>query len=112
MINLFAKRGVVVGMLAAAALTLVACAPDHGTVEDRRDIAAHYHDWTSWQCIVHNKQGACTVNMPVHHHDYVAEQWQLKLNDGKDTGWHTVTQDSYEHCPVDSTYPACKHKVA
>lgn len=98
-----------VAATAVAALALVACAPDHGTVEDRQHSPAHYHDWTSFQCIAHDKNGICTASIPVYHHDYVPEQWQLKLNDGKDTGWHTVTRDAYQHCPVDSTYPDCKH---
>ena len=97
------KRNAVLIFIFIAALAtifvLTACGgPKEGTVQQKRFIAAHYNDWYSEQCFAYGKYGQCTVQLPVEHHDYVADDWELKVKpDNGKAGWVSVTKDEYDN---------------
>lgn len=95
-------------VLVTAALTLVACAPDSGTVTDK-SYRAPYSSWTagyysSGSCYSYNKQGGCAIRGPMVHHPghwtYHPASWQLRLVNGDDSGWRSVNSGVWDTCTV------------
>lgn len=86
----------ILGLLAAtAALAVSSCSTvDHGKVLERE----HNPMWCSTTL-----QPAGKGLIPIT--TCYPENWELRLDDGKDTGWHTVSHDEYERYQVGDTYP-------
>jgi hypothetical protein len=88
--------------VAIIALGLGACgAPDSGAITGKRYIAPSSH--TEQHCSLYNTNGTCrfytynTVQDP--------EEYQLKLNNGKDEGWRNVSAAEYLKYHKGGQYP-------
>jgi hypothetical protein len=91
---------ILVAVLILGALGLAGCGnhPGEGVVQQKKFIAAHYDDWWSNQCFAYGKYGQCTFSMPIEHHDYVPDDWELKVKpDSGKAGWVSVTKDEYDN---------------
>lgn len=76
------KRMVIVLLV----LGLYACgasAPDHGIVRDKRYVPAHYDNWSTMECQIHDSKGNCLAYIPVRHSSYVADK-QLHTRNNKE----------------------------
>mgnify|MGYP003545184028 CR=1 FL=1 len=98
-------------------LVLLGCgepAPDTGVVRDKQYFPEYDTHYTTSQCYAYDKNGSCTVSMPVDnvvHHD---EAWKLYLEncdevkDGKRIcrrGWRAVDPETYNKYRVGTHYP-------
>lgn len=95
-------------VLAAAVLTLAACAPNSGTVKDK-SYHAPYSSWSTgyWSsgpCYSYNKNGGCRSRGPRQYHPghyvYHPASWHLRLVNGGDDGWRSVYSGTWENCVV------------
>jgi hypothetical protein len=91
-------------LLVASLLTLIlwgCSAPESGTVVNKK-----YHEpyeWVGSQCYVYNKNGVCTLTMPVVHH--ISESWELCLRNGEDEGCRNVDQITWHEYKIGDEYP-------
>lgn len=87
----------------AVLLTLLgACsAPESGTVYQKKYSAA----WSYWDstCMSYDKNGLCTLKMPIEHR--VPESWQLCLRLRDESGCRDVDQITYHKYEVGQEYP-------
>ena len=99
-----ARTAVAAALAAATALTLcTACTPKTGTVTDRDYSPAWSSPYT--ECYGTGQARYC----------YQAyrewpETWLLKLDDGDQAGWRTVSESEYTACLPGDRYPDCTKK--
>ena len=98
--------------------------PSNGNVIDQKFTPSHYNDWTSWTdgpcdswTTTRDSRGNITqtcshhVQVPVYHHDYIADKWEIKLQNSKHTGWRSVTRTVYGRCTIGAHYPDCANET-
>jgi hypothetical protein len=77
-------------------------APDEGRVHDKRYTAEYWY--TTYQCYSYDKNGACTVNMPVQHHQ--GPTYCIDLYTSKDDHeWKCMDENTYLSYEVGDWYP-------
>lgn len=89
-------------LIVAALVVLSSCsAPEHGLVIDKKYSA----EWSYWdsQCMSYDKQGLCSLKMPILH--TVPEAWYLCLRDGQDEGCRQVDQIDWHKYERGQQYP-------
>lgn len=75
--------------------------PARGTVVGRAHGAARPEAYVQCDGVVRNG-GYCRTETRWWH-----ETWSLYLDDGRDSGWRTVTRAEYDACPPGTTWPDC-----
>ena len=78
--------------LLVGTLLLVGCSSiTSGTItaKDHKDA----YSYTTPQCSMFRTNGTCAIYIYVNHD--VPEKWYFGLDDGEDTGWVSVTEDTY-----------------
>lgn len=87
--------------LAATALALcAACAPTAGTVTDR--------DYSpAWSSPCTECYGTGQARYCYQAYREWPETWSLKIDDGDQAGWRTVTESEYTACLPGDRYPDC-----
>lgn len=97
-------------LVAIGLLCLAGCAPESGTVVDRRhEPERKYWDteqiYTGQTCQTIGQTQSCTPQytyVPVQRVD--DEDWKLKLRSEDDEGWVSVSRSEYKAHPLDSYY--------
>lgn len=86
--------------LTVLAVVLVAgCAPTQGKVIN----SSHRPGWTeTTQRCDPDHPDQCTPQV-----QHYSETYRLRLDDGTDTGWRTVTKAEYQQCDTGDHYPDC-----
>jgi hypothetical protein len=97
-------RARIVAVVAAGVLAVVGCAPESGEVVGR-DYSPAWMSTTT-QCTTSGRVQVCSPQV-IHY----PESWNLRLDDGQDTGWVSVTDDEYDRCHVGDHYPDCAQGV-
>lgn len=88
-----------VSLLLVCALAVTACAPAQGEVTD----TSYRPGWTETTSRCDPTQPArCTPQV-----EHYSETYRLRLDDGTDTGWRTVTAHEYRLCTTGTHYPDC-----
>lgn len=85
--------GIIVGLL-------LGCAPESGTVVDKR----HTPATSTIECVQRDpKTNQCTMQQP----RQIAPKWELRIrsDDGKTTGWLEVSESTYKRYDVGDHYP-------
>lgn len=86
-------------LLTICALTLTACAPTEGEVTN----TSYRPGWTETTIRCDPAQPArCTPRV-----EHYSQTYRLRLDNGTDTGWRTVTEHDYQQCPTGAHYPDC-----
>lgn len=86
--------------MAAAVVVLVAtgCAPAAGEVTD----TSHRPAWTETTHRCDTGSSGCVPQVT-----HYSDTYRLRLDDGQDSGWRTVTHTEYQQCPIGATFPDC-----
>lgn len=105
-------------VLVLALLTLaVGCgdsAPENGLVVDKRYTPDHYVQESYNQCYAYNKDGICTLSIPVYSNRYVPPRYELKLqrcqaNESGEQkcseGWRNVSEVVYDTYDIGDYFP-------
>jgi hypothetical protein len=93
-----------IGTVAIGIMLLAATACS--SIESGRVTGKNYepaYSYITMQCMSYNKDGICTMNMPMTH--WVAEAWYLDLDNGEDTGTVSVNEAEYNKYSVGQQYP-------
>lgn len=100
--ELVTVRGAILVACLVALVLLGGCGtPDRGTVTGRAHGAARPEAYVQCDGVVRNG-GYCRTETRWWH-----ETWSLYLDDGRDSGWRTVTRSEYDACPPGTTWPDC-----
>lgn len=91
--------------LVAFGLLLGACSdpPKQGTVIGNEYNKAHYEEYMYCGAYI-TVNGVMTCSVWLTGEDWVNDEWKLRLRDGDHTGWVTVPEQVYDHCPIDASY--------
>lgn len=94
--------GTILAVLLTALFLLGGCGtPGRGTVTGR----SHSDAWPEMYSYCFGTQGAqCWTDVR-----WWPETWLIRLDDGHDQGWRTVTRAEYDACPPGTTWPDCAH---
>lgn len=79
--------------LALLAITLTACSPIKSGTIIEKDYDPPYES-TYMMCGMYDSKGLCTVWIPMT--NYHPESYNLKLQEGEDTGWRSVSKETYD----------------
>lgn len=97
------KKLLAAGAALLTVLVLSGCGSSisEGTVTSK-DYDPEYQ-YITMQCMSYNKDGMCTVQIPVTH--TYPESWTLNLRDGDKEGYVNVSPGEYESYKVGDHYP-------
>ena len=85
--------------LALLAIALTACSPIKSGTLIEKDYQPPY-DSTYMMCGMYDSKGMCSMWMPMT--DHHPESFNLKLQEGEDIGWRSVTKGTYESHEIGS----------
>lgn len=85
--------------LALLAIALTACSPIKSGTIIEKDYDPPYES-TYMLCSMYNSNGTCAVWIPMT--DHIPESFNLKLQEGEDTGWRSVTKETYDSHEIGS----------
>lgn len=85
--------------LALLAIALTACSPIKSGTIIEKDYDPPYQS-TYMMCGMYDSKGMCSMWMPMT--DQHPESFNLKLQEGEDTGWRSVTKGTYESHEIGS----------
>lgn len=96
-------------------LLLLACAPAirAGTVTEKVFVPAHSEQYLSYMmCVSRDKNGMCTVNVPIYSSRDVPDAWYLRIKDGESQATLAVSQSLFDSIAIgdylDCNDTACK----
>lgn len=95
------KKLIPLAVAGMAVLALAGCGPTSGTIHDKAHTAGYYS--TYYQCYAYNKDGACTMNIPVQQYNEPTWSFDLYASDD-DHGWHGVSEETYNRYEVGDYY--------
>lgn len=90
-------------------------APSDGTVKNKSYEPGYYYEHTDYVCVSRDKNGNCTLNVPIRNRDWIEPRWKLYLekcvtkDDGKgekcQKGWLEVEEYIYNKYEPGQHYP-------
>lgn len=94
-----ATKRVLVGVLLI--LALAGCSPISAGHITNKVYEAPY-DYLTYSCASYNKDGFCTVNIPIWHH--VDAQYRFDLEQADKTGWVYVNEPTFNSYEIGDFY--------
>lgn len=79
-------------------LVVAGCAPAAGEVTD----TSHRPAWTETSHRCDTGSSGCVPQVT-----HYSDTYKLRLRDGQDHGWRTVTHTEYQQCPIGAHFPTC-----